>query len=807
MPELSPRVRRAGTEGLVVAVLAALALWYGNFAADHAAYPPDYHYLSPAVAVAAGKGFNMPVAAPGSPLDDFLSRRTMTLPWDVAETMSVEPPDRFHETIPYLIRAVGWWWRVSGEISWLSVGSVGAGLHAMMIVGTYAAIRLFMPVPAAIAGALWMATSTVNLALVPHVRDYSKGAFIVAVLPLTAVLSLSVLPRAYLLGSAAATGLLIGYGLGFKFDVGIMAPLAVAGIVLLRGPLPWRALAEKAQLSAVLVAAMLIAAGPMLARLSEGGSNSFHVVLLGFASDFDGNLGIQPSVYSYLPFYNDGYVAYIVQGHSREWVDFMTPAYDRAGGALFMDFVRAFPADMLARAWGAVNAVMNLCFLGRDPSFLTAPMPAQGIIVTLSSALNRLNGLGPALAIAFLAVASWGNLRRGLLALLVMIVIGGYPSLQFETRHFFHAQVVPVVALLAVTVAVVRMLRASSRPLWSPMPLRPAAAVIALALVLAVIPLATVRAYQSRTLDAAFGTYVDTRVPLQASVVPGMNGASMIRWPHEPAVAHGGPLRDAHYVVEFSDSGTGEALHVGVRYDGPAAMDFSRVITLRPAPGINRVGFNVFTVPGQSGFDGIEVGESARQRFSGVFRVDSDGPAGLPLDVRLPADWPERPLYQQLRIEGDSPATPPLVVCSNGRGCKGLMGHLDRMKGAPLMVSPDSIERVHSTIVRVDPDRVAVEGRVEGESAYLFQFKESTAAAGAVFVAEGRVERGGLAIGLLRQGAWYRQTIVQAPGPFVVVVSVDEAGSYVPLITSAMRPGERVNRSEITKAGFMPADR
>ncbi|HET9705794.1 MAG TPA: hypothetical protein VFP85_17260, partial [Vicinamibacterales bacterium] len=70
---------RGAGEGLAVLLLAAAAFWYGRFAFDHAAALPDYYYLGPAVSVAAGKGFHAPVAAPGSPVDNFLSRRSMTL--------------------------------------------------------------------------------------------------------------------------------------------------------------------------------------------------------------------------------------------------------------------------------------------------------------------------------------------------------------------------------------------------------------------------------------------------------------------------------------------------------------------------------------------------------------------------------------------------------------------------------------------------------------------------------------------------------------------------------------------------------
>lgn len=801
-----PRVARGRwvAEGLLVIALVILAFWYGRFASSHASNPPDYHYLSPAIAVAAGKGFQNVAAVPGSPAHDFLTRRAMTLDSVEAGRMTFGQPDRFHESARYLINLVGYWWRVSG-ISWESIGTVGAGFHAMAVAGSYVLIRLFLPLPLALLGALWMCTSTIQLALVPHVRDYSKGAFIICVLPLMVMLVLKPLSTRARLAAAAAAGALIGYGLGFKMDVAIMVPLALACIVLLRGRRPWTDLLDKAQVAGVFVAAFFIAAGPLLYRLSAGGSNSFHVILLGFTDGFDANLGIDRSVYAFLPFYNDGYVASAIQGHAGAVLDLPSPEYDAAGRTLFLDIARNFPADLFVRGLGAANAVMNLLFLSRDPSFLTEPLPLQSLVVAMYSALHRLNGLGIVLAAAFVLVASWGNVRRGVFAALVLLVLAGYPSLQFESRHYFHAQIVPVVAFLSVGWAILRyglstkfLQAAASHRLTI-------AAAVAVMLALTLLPLAVLRVYQSRQVRSVFTTYLDTRVPLQSEVIPEANGSVLVRWPQTSETI--GALRDAHYVVEFTDDGKGEPIHVAIRYDAIPALDYSRVLTLYPKAGPNRVGFSVFATAGQSDFAGIELGESAQRRLSGVFRVDAGGPAGLPLDVRLPADWSGRHLYQRLSMERrnqvEMPSQP--VTCATGPGCRGLMGYLDRLPAAALTITPESIGMVHSDSVRPAPAAVEVDGPAENESSYLFQLKEHTTTGKALFVAEGYLTEGGIAVGLLRQGAWYKQAIVQNPGPFVIAVPVDDPGSYIPLVTNAMPPGRRVSRLTVTRAGFMSA--
>jgi hypothetical protein len=62
---------------------------------------------------------------------------------------------------------------------------------------------------------------------------------------------------------------------------------------------------------------------------------------------------------------------------------------------------------------------------------------------------------------------------------------------------------------------------------------------------------------------------------------------------------------------------------------------------------------------------------------------------------------------------------------------------------------------------------------------------------------------GGVTIGLLRNGAWYRPIALHTPGAFTVVVPIDDPGSYTPLVTNAMSPGQRHNRVRLVSAGFV----
>jgi len=816
---IAARWPRLALESAIVILLAVAGVWSGRFAALHATAPPDYHYLSPAVSVAAGLGFQEPRPAEGSPLAEFIAGRAAAASGDDAAATAVGPPNQFHHSARYLIYIVGYWWRLAG-ISWAGLASVAGALHALAVIGSYALLRLLVPVPFAIIGALWMCTSTLSLALVPHVRDYSKGAFIICALPLIVMLALRELRGWRLPAVAAATGAVIGLGLGFKMDVAIMAPTAVACIVLFRGERPWLGLGQKAAASAVLAVALVVASAPVLFRLSGGGSNALHVVLLGYTEGFDISLGINASTYGFLPFYSDAYVARIVQAHSGlvTWLHYPSPEYDRAGQQLWFDLVRHFPADVFARALAAANAVMNLCFTNRDPSFLTEAPPAGKAFAAVYAWLNRWNGLGIVVAGLFVGVAAWRSFRSGALAVFLLLVLAGYPSLQFESRHYFHTQLVPVVAILvlawAAVAAVTRVFRRRAGAAMAPPPDRPARsgvvpllAAAATALALTVVPLWALRAYQARHLAGEFKRYLAMQAQLQTATVAEPAGASLVSWA-QPGPAPDAPsaLRTGHYLIEFQDDGSHEPINVGVRYDATTPEhDYSRVLSIKPVTGANRVGFTALNVAGQSELAGIELGAASLRRLAGVYRVSSTGPAGLPLDVRLPADWTERTLVQRLSLEGrDAHAVPQRhVLCPPGGGCRHLLGYVDRIASERLLLNDETVGMIHSDLVKVADGTIAIAGRVADESSYLLQLREAAVGAGAAFVAEGYLAEGGIAIGLLKDRAWYKQVIVKTPGEFAVVIPIDEPGTLMPMITNAMSPGQRVNHLSITKAGFL----
>lgn len=802
--------------------LVVVAIWYGRFAFLHQVTPPDYHYFGPAVMLATGQGFMAPFPEAGTPFGAFLSGEASALNASEAVAETVGAPDQFHHSIRYLLYVTAYWWRHTG-ISWAALADIAGALHALAALGVYFTARLFVPMPMALGAALWIAVSPWQLSMVAHVRDYSKGAFIVAALPLILLMALRVPARARFLVAAAAAGVVLGVGFGFRRDILVMIPITVACLVLCRGRWPWSDALSKLQGVATFLAAFLLVSAPVLVPLVQGGSHTMHVILLGHAPGFDRALGIDAPGYRALPFYDDGYAGMVVDAHNAAvgGAPILTnPSveYDAAGQRLMLALLRHFPADIFVRALGAGNTILNMPFASPDPVFLTRPLPLADATARLHAGLYALNGLGGWLGAAFVVLATLAGLREGLLAGLLVLVLTGYSSLQFDLRHYFHLQVVPVIVLVVLAWAVMRGVVAlvDRRGAVAPTGLRVvnrrrlaghATAGVVVVLLLTAVPLSALRLYQGRHVTGLVEAYLrGPRIPVVTEPVALGQGATLLEWRDAPPEMHAGSgQRSAHYLAEFR--GGQAPVTVAVRYRPNAAgVDFSRVIAVAPGEGTTRVGFQAFDLPGIAEFIGVEVGPEARDRLMGLYRVSDGGPAQLPLDISLPPDWTERRLYQRLRAEPADPRAfvPQQVVCAADHGCHGRLGAIEASTTLGRPPRQEDVRTIHAPSVQLTASGLAVDGRAESESAYLVEWHPVSFVQGGTLVWRGRLDEGGLLVGLLHDGRWHSQATVRTPGVFTIVVPVPAGGEYVPLMTNALPPGQRHIRFAITSMVSLP---
>lgn len=793
-------------------LLAAVALAGLAFAAAHSAFgaapaqPFSQSEFGPAVMLAAGQGFVNPEPVPGGRLEDFLQLRASSLDANSIDVARIIDTDQFQNSHRYLLTVVGYWWRVSG-ISWQRLAEVAGLSHALATLATFGLLRLFVPLAPALIGAIWFATSPLQLTFAPHLRDFVKAPFLLAALVCVVALVLHANSRRVVVMLSAALGVAIGVGLGFRMDVAIMAPIAVACVALFRGRRPWSGLGEKGLVVAVLVLTIVLSAWPVLSRLTSGGSNAFHVVLLGSSDWFDARLGIEPASYSFLPFYSDDYLRHLLRTRAVEATGLDAPmpsaAYDDAAFELWRQWLRHFPADAYTRLLAAAGGVLDLAF--DNPTGVPGvPWASDARPAVGWDWLNRWRGWGWVLGIALVLGGAIRGARHALFAAFLMMAVAGYPSLQYDPRHYFHLQAIPI-AIIVVSLWMVLSLSAGLvRRGWpddTSMRRRAArsagslAATAALVAAFVVIPVPVLRAYQANHLTGLVSEFLRQElVPMTVAFEPLDDHRWLAHWSDVrgvPSRLEG--LSTAYYLAEFRADGPFSAMAIGIRY--AAAPDWrpcGLMRALSTSPGTARFIFPAYSVDGESRFEGIELGPEMRRRLAGVYRV-SMGPGGLPMDFRLAADWEQRRLFQRLvgeeRLRADEVG---VGVFAAPDRCASRMPYLDATLDPRLSIAADDIAFVDAERVTLEPAGIAVDGSVDSTATDLLRFHQVTLAQGDALVARVRIRQGGMAIGLLKDGLWVARVHVPRPGLNVVVVPVPESSSYTPALAGAdpgWRPG------------------
>ncbi|MFP5380086.1 MAG: hypothetical protein ACLGHP_10135, partial [Vicinamibacteria bacterium] len=551
-----------------------------------------------------------------------------------------------------------------------------------------------------------------QLSFAPHVRDFVKAPFMLAALAgIVALVTRRTLAGAWPL--AAGLGVAIGVGLGFRMDVMVMLPLAVVSVAAFAGGRPWRALRDKGLVIAVLLLTASMSAWPVWSRLSSGGSNSYHVVLLGYADGFDTRLGIERASYSYLPFYSDEHLRHLlrvrVASETGEDVDMPSVAYNAAAFDLWREWVRHFPADAYARLLAAANGVLSL---GVEDSRLPEVwgrgwgwMFGAGAIMTAA-----LSGPVPALFTAFLLLA-----------------IAGYPSLQFDPRHYFHLQAIPIAIGVTLgwhglrAMATAARSRGDAPPGGSPAWWRPQSGLLAtglLVVALVVVPVPVLRAWQSHHLTGTVSAFLDetprSPMPVTFDTVPG--GRVRAHWPMVEGRQTTLPgVRAAYYVAEFRADEAETAMAIGLRYaEGPQWAPCAVTRAIVTGPGVVRFAFPVTSVDDAFRFDGLELGPEMQRRLVGVSRVEA-GPAGLPMEWHLAADWPARRLTQRLvseeRLAADD--TSPGVFAESER-CGSRLPFVDATLDQRLGVRGDALAFSDPETTRVTDEGLVVAGAPDG---------------------------------------------------------------------------------------------
>ena len=540
------------------------------------------------------------------------------------------------------------------------------------------------------AGALGLAvaTSGLNLGYVTWFRDYAKAPFLLASLALCGWMVTRTRTTRGLVTLSALQGLVVGIGLGFRTDVLVAIPLflLVVGVLLPRDAgltLKWRTAAV-----AVFVVSFVLAGWPMLRGYGKGG-NMPHVMLLGLSQHFSGPLGVAPAHYVVSPTYWDFQTEVQTRTYSRamggdDWATVSTVAYDRATSRYLRAVVTALPADMLLRTYAAVLTVFKLPF---SPQTAQECRTLQGSLAGSACAAKELAlrpvrwlPLLPA-SLFFVAIAVSPPRLAGFLGAAVA-VYAGTSMLQYDARHVFHLEIVPLWTLafagqhLGTVARGIR--RAFTAGPGARATVRRCAAGAAWATAaLVVIPAGTLtiaRAWQARHLSTLFERYVAADVqalPLAwLDEAPGIHRLSLEsivpafeRWsPGQPTVRAeilrvvlGGSScggRDVVMTLAYRTTFATGVVAVPAVWRWPVPPDGASTQVFLPVyralvgePTDQRPSAEFMT-------PGIDVAPADAACVQSLARVRAPLSFALQFAVALPPDWRHLPHYQRLAVFG-----------------------------------------------------------------------------------------------------------------------------------------------------------
>jgi hypothetical protein len=661
-PATSTLRPRRLTEAWVVAAVFVAGTLLGTVIVQSyraAGMTPSFYQpaFGPAVMLACGHGLRNPDTRVAPALRAFLAQQDdhfdcATLP----ANPSTLPLDNFQAASRYLELAVGLVWTILG-VSWSRVAALSGLLFGLVGALTYAVLRLGLSRPLALGFLIPAATSTPGIDLLPHVRDYAKGPFLLAIIFILGYLVTRCADRSRMFALSIVAGLVVGIGLGFRTDLSIAV---LPTLITLAALVPTNLRAHERMFAIVLFLGAFAAAGWPILRGYAAGGNTGHVVLLGLSPEFDRRLRVEPAIYEFAGQYNDSLAFSIINSYAirtGQWpqgTQLASREYESAARGYLTSIARVFPADLATRVLAAVRVVPTY-FLD---SSLSPPRQVRSPIILgayriRASIWSRLAPFALPAVVIVTMILVFIQPRTAWLVVVVMFGFAGASALQFHERHFYYLQFVPWFAFGLLAQAVWnRRGGVTNRTAHSPRPIL----FTALAAATGVAVYVGAMAYQQRAAAQLLEDYeraprtalttdrreVTTRRTLLTSDDWFRRVPAGARWIEARVIA-----------LEFDDGGCGSEVPVTVRYSASVAdADLSEdlVVPLRPhAASPTRLYITAFDRADESiRFRGVEVAREQARCITRVSRVDGLDRTPLLLTARLSEGWHNQRLAERL---------------------------------------------------------------------------------------------------------------------------------------------------------------
>lgn len=582
-----------------------------------------------------------------------------SLPTDAAELPLTTPANA---NWYYLYGTAAAVWRITG-VSWTALDLVGSLMSAAGTVFLYGLFRLVTGAGLAAAMAMVLTISPANLTHLLSLRDYSKAPFVLGAVFILGVLVMRPMRRTATIAMAAAYGVCVGIGYGFRGDLIVMVPFGAA-VALLLLPGPYRRHAFRNLLAAVvLLGTFLVTAWPVISGLKLGGCQ-YHFSMLGLTDPLTTELRLENPVYRFSEHMTDTFADLKTGDYAARVLGMpapllCTPAYDTASRPLYFDLLRMFPADVVVRAYASVLMILRVGLTLPAMMLPMAPFPDSGVMTAVYRLLNvvssPISALGVFATAAAIAAAFAASVRLGLALTVFVLFLAGYPSIRFDERHWFHLRFIPwwAVALVATRLWQWRAQPFERAHLWR------GAAALAVLVVAMAAALGLIRTVQSGRVEGLLQSYLDAPAEPLATTVTGPATVQVAWQPREDAAPPFHRGSDMIAVTLDASACAGAAdLAIAAVYDAHVpSHDLTTTLTVpRPAVGAEptRVFIPVFLQGLEDRtelrFTGLRIAGAPAACIGRVARLARDPKIPVWVDAQLAADWRDRPLYQSMRL-------------------------------------------------------------------------------------------------------------------------------------------------------------
>lgn len=551
----------------------------------------------------------------------------------------------------YLHRALSVVFRLTGP-RLLGLAWFQSAMYAAFIALLFGVFRLGMGRVVSVLLMVPLVVSPRHLEMALAPTEYAKAPFFAGCLLGIGTLVVVPMRRIGALALAAATGVLVGLGFGFKSDVLVYAPFGALALLLFPRPMPHR-FREALAITGAFVGAVLVAGLPILTAHFGGSQRSLlPVQVLGGMSPGFSDQYATPALYDYGVIFDDDYVTAQINSFNQrvnganDFGLFFTTTLQRGATDLVLALGRTFPADFLLRTYAAVLQVLQFVPAGA--------LIALGVWVGLCRSDRRL----------------------ALFVLFTLLFMVGYVSLVFAPKHYFHLEFVPWwFAGVFVSGAVSRLGGHRNRGVDNlHVPALPWSAVAIQLIVVAMVAgglLLALRAYQSRHVGQLVEAYLEpSRLePLPLQEFPGSASSTLV-------VAEGvalpvtgpAPSEDGAAAPVFSAPGV-NTQYLALRVEclaprtGSITAVYRRPIRWRhpfDVPCENEhqrwtVMWPVYQHLPHQAFRGFELGGDSPLRIAAIERVRNVRDYPILVRLRLPDNWASRARSQQLNAAALSP--------------------------------------------------------------------------------------------------------------------------------------------------------